>query len=246
MYSTLKQAGHLHSIFAPAAAKPPTVARFCRSPSSWQQNRTQVVAAAAGSLPACMGVLHGDIEKVLYNQDVIAEAVSQLGKQLAQDYAEKTPLVLGTLCGAFVFMADLVRCIDPVPRGLEMDFLRISSYVGTQSSGNNTMAMQPRLPVKGRHVLVVEDIVDTGRTLKALISHLEQQGAASVKIVTLLNKQARRVMEIQADYVGFQGCALFILRLPGSSASTWHISMRYASNRSNCIHVKSMRVEAEL
>ncbi|KAL3150863.1 hypothetical protein ABBQ32_000613 [Trebouxia sp. C0010 RCD-2024] len=101
-------------------------------------------------------------------------------------------------------MADLVRCIDPVPRGLEMDFLRISSYVGTQSSGNNTMAMQPRLPVKGRHVLVVEDIVDTGRTLKALISHLEQQGAASVKIVTLLNKQARRVMEIQADYVGFQ------------------------------------------
>ncbi|KAL3137575.1 hypothetical protein ABBQ38_004858 [Trebouxia sp. C0009 RCD-2024] len=203
MYSTLKQPGQLHPILAPAASKPPTVARCCRSPS-WQHNRTHVVAEAAGSLPACMGVLHGDIEKVLYNQDVIAEAVSQLGRQLAQDYAEKTPLVLGTLCGAFVFMADLVRCIDPVPSGLEMDFLRISSYVGTQSSGNGTMAMEPRLPVKGRHVLVVEDIVDTGRTLKALISHLEQQGAASVKIVTLLNKQARRVNDIQADYVGFQ------------------------------------------
>lgn len=116
-----------------------------------------------------------------------------------------TVLVLvQTLCGAFVFMADLVRSIEPVPRDLDMDFIRISSYVGTQSSGDSTMAMQSRLPIKGRHVLVVEDIVDTGRTLKTLISTLQQQGAASVKIVTLLNKQARRVVDIQADYIGFQ------------------------------------------
>lgn len=151
-----------------------------------------------------MGALHNDIEKVLYTEEAIAQAVNKLGKQLSADYADKRPLILGTLCGAFIFMADLVRSIEPVPADLDMDFLRISSYVGTQSSGNSTMAMQSRLPVKGRHVLVVEDIVDTGRTLKSLISSLQQQGVASVKIVTLLNKQARRTVDIQADYVGIQ------------------------------------------
>ncbi len=117
------------------------------------------------------------------------------------DYSGKNPLLVGILKGSFIFMADLIRCID-IP--LEVDFVRLSSYgSGTQSSG--TIKLIHELPscVQGRHVLVVEDIVDTGLTTGFLCNYLRQKGPASLKLCALTDKPSRRKTAIQIDYLGF-------------------------------------------
>jgi len=149
---------------------------------------------------------HDDIEAVLYSEALLHQRTSELGHQLARDFADKSPLVLGVLTGAFQFTGDLMRCMEPCPRGTTVNFVRASSYTsGTTSSGQVKVKVDiASSAVLGRHVILVEDIVDTGQTLTRLKAHLlEECGAATVAIVTLLDKRERRKVVLEADYVGF-------------------------------------------
>ncbi|HEU9339224.1 TPA: hypoxanthine phosphoribosyltransferase [Streptococcus pneumoniae] len=146
-------------------------------------------------------MLENDIKKVLVSHDEITEASKKLGAQLTKDYAGKNPILVGILKGSIPFMAELVKHIDT---HIEMDFMMVSSYHGgTASSGVINIKQDVTQDIKGRHVLFVEDIIDTGQTLKNLRDMFKEREAASVKIATLLDKPEGRVVEIEADYTCF-------------------------------------------
>ncbi|BEL25934.1 TPA: hypoxanthine phosphoribosyltransferase [Streptococcus pneumoniae] len=146
-------------------------------------------------------MLENDIKKVLVSHDEITEAAKKLGAQLTKDYAGKNPILVGILKGSIPFMAELVKHIDT---HIEMDFMMVSSYHGgTASSGVINIKQDVIQDIKGRHVLFVEDIIDTGQTLKNLRDMFKEREAASVKIATLLDKPEGRVVEIEADYTCF-------------------------------------------
>ena len=141
-----------------------------------------------------------DIEKILCSTEEIRQVVSRLGAQLADEYQDKNPLVVGILRGSAPFMMDLVRAMDCY---LEIDFMDVSSYGDElESSGNVRILKDLDTDVAGRHVLLVEDIVDSGQTLAKLLELFTARHAASVKVCTLLDKPERRVVDVQADYVG--------------------------------------------
>ena len=146
-------------------------------------------------------MLENDIKKILVSHDEITEAAKKLGAQLTKDYAGKNPILVGILKGSIPFMAELVKHIDI---HIEMDFMMVSSYHGgTASSGVINIKQDVTQDIKGRHVLFVEDIIDTGQTLKNLRDMFIEREAASVKIATLLDKPEGRVVEIEADYTCF-------------------------------------------
>ncbi|HEU3920418.1 TPA: hypoxanthine phosphoribosyltransferase [Streptococcus pneumoniae] len=146
-------------------------------------------------------MLENDIKKVLVSHDEITEAAKKLGAQLTKDYAGKNPILVGILKGSIPFMAELVKHIDT---HIEMDFMMVSSYHGgTASSGVINIKQDVTQDIKGRYVLFVEDIIDTGQTLKNLRDMFKEREAASVKIATLLDKPEGRVVEIEADYTCF-------------------------------------------
>src|SRR4051812_7619835 len=124
-----------------------------------------------------------------------------MGAEIARDYAGRNPLLIGVLKGAFVFLSDLVRATDA---RVSMEFIAISSYgASTRSSGEVRIVKDLDVPIEGRDIIVVEDIVDTGLTLSYLMANLESRGATSVKLAALLNKQERRLREVKIDYLGF-------------------------------------------
>jgi len=132
----------------------------------------------------------------------IEKRVGELGARISEDYGDQYPLFVGVLKGAFVFLADLVRAIS-VP--VEIDFAQISSYGDeTKSSGRIKILRDITTPITDRHVVVVEDIIDTGRTLHHYIAHLEARGPKSVKICALVNKPERQEYTPDVDYLGFQ------------------------------------------
>ena len=140
------------------------------------------------------------IEKVLVSEEEIIEKSKELGEILTKEYEGKNPLVLGILRGSVPFLAELIKHIDC---HLETDFMTVSSYHGgTKSSGEVKLILDVDTAVKGRDILIVEDIIDTGRTLKYLKELLEHRGA-NVKIVTLLDKPEGRIVEIKPHYSGF-------------------------------------------
>ncbi|WP_296172930.1 hypoxanthine phosphoribosyltransferase [uncultured Streptococcus sp.] len=146
-------------------------------------------------------MLENDIKKILVSHDEITEATKKLGAQLTKDYAGKNPILVGILKGSIPFMAELIKHIDT---HIEMDFMMVSSYHGgTASSGVINIKQDVTQDIKGRHVLFVEDIIDTGQTLKNLRDMFIEREAASVKIATLLDKPEGRVVEIEADYTCF-------------------------------------------
>lgn len=146
-------------------------------------------------------MLDEDIEKILITREQIQMRCAELGKQLTEEYQDKTPLVVGVLKGAVPFMADIVREMDCY---LEIDFLDVSSYGNaTVSSGEVKIVKDLDTNVEGRDLLIVEDIIDSGRTLAYLVDLFKYRKAKSVKIVTLLDKPEGRVVPIEADYVGF-------------------------------------------
>jgi hypoxanthine phosphoribosyltransferase len=126
--------------------------------------------------------------------------IAELGAQIRADYAGKPLVLVGVLKGAFVFLADLVRTLGADTR---VDFVRLSSYGMKDSPQELSFTMDLCLPVEGAHLLVVEDIVDTGRSMALLLDRLRKRGAASVRLCTLVDKTCRREVEITADYVGF-------------------------------------------
>ncbi|MFC4767565.1 hypoxanthine phosphoribosyltransferase [Effusibacillus consociatus] len=146
--------------------------------------------------------MRNDIKQILFTEEQIQNRIAELGKQIAADYADKNPLVICVLKGAVLFMADLVKKVD-MP--LEMDFMAISSYgVSTKSSGVVRILKDLETGLEGRHVLIVEDIVDSGLTLSYLRDTLLRRNAVSVKIVTLFDKPGGRKIEITPDYSGFE------------------------------------------
>ena len=146
-------------------------------------------------------MLENDIKKILVSHDEITEAAKKLGAQLTKDYVGKNPILVGILKGSIPFMAELVKHIDT---HIEMDFMMVSSYHGgTASSGVINIKQDVTQDIKGRHVLFVEDIIDTGQTLKNLRDMFIEREAASVKIATLLDKPEGRIVEIEADYTCF-------------------------------------------
>lgn len=137
----------------------------------------------------------------MFTSEALAARVRELGAQITTDYAGQEVTVLGVLNGSFIFMADLVRAIELPVR---CDFLGLSSYgSATESSGVVAITKDLSGPVEGRHVLVVEDIIDTGLTMAYLLQNLRTRRPASVKIVSLLSKPARRQVEVTIDYLGF-------------------------------------------
>ena len=142
-----------------------------------------------------------DIEKVLLSAEEIEQRVAELGEQITRDYEGKDLLTVGILKGSNVFMSDLIRKID-IP--LHMDFMVVSSYGNaTESSGVVKIVKDLEKGIKGKHLLIIEDIIDSGLTLKYLKQILETREPASVKLCTLLDKPARRQEEVDVDYVGF-------------------------------------------
>ncbi|GHP13161.1 hypoxanthine phosphoribosyltransferase [Lentilactobacillus fungorum] len=146
--------------------------------------------------------MDNDILKVLYSQDEINEACQRLGKQIQTAYQDKFPVVIGVLKGATFFMSDIVRATDTY---MQIDFIDVSSYHGgTQSSGDVELVTDITTDVSGRDVVIVEDIVDTGQTLKFLLDMLKGRGAKSIKVCSLLDKPAGRTVDAHADYIGFE------------------------------------------
>ena len=138
----------------------------------------------------------------LFTAEQIQTRVAELGAEVARDYAGRTPLLIGVLKGACVFLSDLVRACD---LRLGVEFMAISSYgSGMRSSGEVRIVKDLDVPVEGRDILVVEDIVDTGLTLSYLISSLHGRGAKSVRLAALLDKWERRARDVQIDYCGFR------------------------------------------
>ena len=147
--------------------------------------------------------MHNDIERILLTEEQIKEKVAELGKILAEEYKDKNPVVVGVLKGVVIFYADMIRAMD-IP--CQMDFMCLSSYQGTQSTGRTHISKDLSCDIYGRHVLILEDIFDTGKSLEFITTHLKNKGAASLKICTLLDKPERRKpgVKVQCDYTGFQ------------------------------------------
>ncbi len=139
--------------------------------------------------------------KVLLSRDAIRERVQELGREISRDYAGREPHLVGVLKGACTFMTDLARAIE-IP--ITMDFLAVSSYgAATKSSGEVKLVKDLDQGLESRDLIVIEDIVDTGLTLNYLLNVLRARGPRSLKVAALLSKPSRRLVEVQADYVGF-------------------------------------------
>ncbi|KRL06244.1 hypoxanthine phosphoribosyltransferase [Liquorilactobacillus oeni] len=146
--------------------------------------------------------MNEDIKEILYSKEDISKVSHEIGLQLTADYKGKKPLVICVLKGAFLFMADIVREIQTYT---EIDFMDVSSYGDeTVSSGEVKIIKDLDVPAEGRDILIVEDIIDTGKTLQCLVELFKHRKAKSVKICTLLTKPERRVEGVEPDYFGFE------------------------------------------
>lgn len=150
-----------------------------------------------------------DIEKILLSEEEIAAKVAEIGKKISEDYEGKDPIIISVLKGSFMFMADLVRAIT-IP--CTVDFMSVSSYgSGTSSSGEVKIVKDFDNSIENRHVIIVEDILDSGRTLNYLMKTLKARGAASLALCTFLDKPERRVVPVEVAYSGFRVPDSFIV-----------------------------------
>jgi hypoxanthine phosphoribosyltransferase len=151
--------------------------------------------------PARFEEINADIQEVFLNADEIQARVKQLGEQISSDYSGKTPILVGALKGVMCFMADLIRCIT-VP--VEVDFMAVSSYSNeARDRGVVRVIKDLDLPIIDRHVIFVEDVIDTGLTLNYLLRSLRTRGPASLEVCSLFSKPTRRLIEIPLRYKGF-------------------------------------------
>lgn len=153
--------------------------------------------------------MHENLEKIIFTEDQIKERVAELGAQITKDYDGKEIVAVGILKGAIVFFTDLVREIKlPV----QFDFMAVSSYgAGTKTSGTVRLLKDIDTDIENKHVIIIEDIVDSGLTLKYLKENFEHRKAASVKLCVLMDKPSGRQTPITVDYVGFTVPDVFII-----------------------------------
>lgn len=144
--------------------------------------------------------MHEDIKEILFNKDEISEMIERLGKQISEDYKNRNLLLVSILKGSIIFMADLMRSVS-IP--CRIDFMAVSSYgSGTKSSGAVKIVKDLDIDLDGYDVLIVEDILDSGRTLNYLLELLRSRNPSSLKICTLLDKPGSRQVELEPDYKG--------------------------------------------
>ena len=150
----------------------------------------------------------GEVERVLITQQQISRRVRQLARQIERDFRGRDLAVVSLLSGTVMFLADLIRHLS-LP--LRLDFMGVSSYRDGTESRELVFTKELKMEVLGRDVLVVDDILDTGKTLKAVLHKLRGLGPRRIKVCVLLEKEARRVENVRADYVGFQIPDLFVI-----------------------------------
>lgn len=144
--------------------------------------------------------MNNDIERVLYSQEEINHRADELAAAITEEYHDQNPLVISVLTGAMIFTSDMLKRLN---FKLNVDLVDVSSYDGTDSTGQVKLDFDLKSDVKGRSVIIMEDIIDTGRTLKYLVQLLKDRGAKSVAVCALLDKPGRREVSIEGDYVGF-------------------------------------------
>ena len=145
--------------------------------------------------------MHKDVERILITEQEIKTRIAELAKTLTEDYKGKEVLFVCILRGAVVFFADLVRAVD---LEVEFDFMSVSSYgAGASSSGEVRILKDMSNPIEGKHIIIIEDIIDSGRTLYYLVRLLKQRNPASIKVCSFLDKPDRREVPFYGDYVGF-------------------------------------------
>ena len=149
-----------------------------------------------------------DIERVLISEEELQAKVREMGQKISEDFRGKDPLFVGVLKGCFIFMADLLRYVDI---HCTMDFMAVSSYSGTSSTGAVKIAKDLSQDIEGRHIIIVEDILDSGVTLSYLKKYLEVRKPASISIATLLDKPARRKADVYANYSCFEVPDAFVV-----------------------------------
>ncbi|MCR5663340.1 MAG: hypoxanthine phosphoribosyltransferase [Oscillospiraceae bacterium] len=152
--------------------------------------------------------MRDDIERVLISEKELEERVSAVGAQISRDFAGKDPLFVGVLKGCFIFMSDLMRHVDI---SCSMDFMAVSSYSGVKSTGAVKINKDLSEDIAGRHIIIVEDILDSGVTLNYLRQFLMQRGPASIHIATLMDKPSRRKAPVYADYSCFEVPDAFVV-----------------------------------
>lgn len=146
--------------------------------------------------------LAADVREILLTEEQIAARVRELGRAISLDYAGRTPLLVGVLKGVFIFMADLLRATT-IP--VEVDFIDVASYTPeTRNRGLVRFVKDLDMPIAGRHVLFVEDVVDTGLTLNYLLRNMRARGPASLEVCTLFDKSRRRLIDLPIKYKGFE------------------------------------------
>ncbi|MDZ7771436.1 MAG: hypoxanthine phosphoribosyltransferase [Balneolaceae bacterium] len=152
---------------------------------------------------------NGETFRIYLSREEIQQRVAELGEELSEQYAGKRPIFIGVLNGAYIFLSDLMRQVE-IP--CEVDFLKLSSYGDEKvSSGQVTDLKDIDADIAGRHVVLVEDIVDTGLSMKYLVDKLKKKRPASIATVTLLHKSEATQHDVQLDYVGFRIPTLFVL-----------------------------------
>ena len=149
-----------------------------------------------------------DIESVLISEEELQAKVREMGQKISEDFRGKNPLFVGVLKGCFIFMSDLLRNVDI---HCTMDFMAVSSYSGTSSTGAVKINKDLNQDIEGRHIIIVEDILDSGVTLSYLKKYLEVRKPASISIATLLDKPARRKADVYADYSCFEVPDAFVV-----------------------------------
>ncbi len=157
-----------------------------------------------------MGEQHDElVGEVLLSEEQIRERIVEMGAEIARDYADKEPILVAVLKGAFIFMADLARAVQ-IP--LEVDFMAVSSYgASTRSSGVVRIVKDLDIDLHGRHVIIVEDIVDSGLTLRYLRKTLQSRGTASLEVCALLVREGNQQAELDLKYIGFRIPPAFVI-----------------------------------
>jgi hypoxanthine phosphoribosyltransferase len=177
--------------------------------------------------------LHDDIAKVLISEQELQQRVCELAEQLSEDYADLNPLLICVLKGGYVFLADLTRCLT-IRHGI--DFMAVSSYGNnTTSSGVVRILKDLDKDISGRHVLIVEDIIDTGHTIAYLLENLRVRQPASLRICTLLSKPDRREVELDVDYIGFEIPNEFVIGYGLDYAENYR-NLRYIGVLKPCVY----------
>lgn len=179
--------------------------------------------------------MRNDMEKILFSEEQLKEKIKEMGKQISKDYEGRDLILVGVLKGSVPFMADLMKCID-IP--CKMDFMAVSSYGdSTETSGVVRILKDLDFEIENKDILIIEDIVDSGTTLKYLRKYLASKNPKSVEIACLLNKPERRVVDIDVKYLGFEVPNYFLVGY-GLDFAEKYRNLPYIGILKECVYKK--------